>query len=192
MDNPAAEKLDFSCLENIYNGGEAMEQEKKDAVDAVIKQGNGKVSLLCGFGMTELTSVATICYLHCNYKGGSGIPIVRLNCSIVNVVTNEELTYGEQGEVCFSGDTLMLGYYQNEATTNEMIKVHSDGNRWASYRRYWLYHRRWCALYHWTYEETNHYEGHARHGNKDIPRQSGKCHCRLRGSKGKLCCRKSG
>lgn len=130
LDSPTAEKLDFSCLENIYYGGEAMEQDKKDAVDEVIKKGKGKVSLLCGFGMTELTSVATLCYPHCNYRGSSGIPIARLNCSIVNVDTNEELTYGNQGEVCFSGDTLMLGYYQNEAATNEMIKVHSDGNRW--------------------------------------------------------------
>lgn len=130
LDDPFATKTDYSCLENIFYGGEAMEQDKKDAVDAIIRNGNGKASLLCGYGMTELTSAAAINYPHCNLKGSSGIPLVKVNCSIVNVDTNEELTYGEQGEVCFSGDTLMLGYYQNEAATDEMIKVHSDGNRW--------------------------------------------------------------
>ena len=130
LDDPKAKKIDYSCLENIFYGGEAMEQDKKDAIDEIIKNGNGKVSLLCGYGMTELTSAAAINLPYCNQKGSFGIPLARLNCSIVNVDTNEELTYGEQGEVCFSGDTLMLGYHQNEAATNEMIKVHSDGNRW--------------------------------------------------------------
>lgn len=130
LDNPKARKTDYSCLENIFYGGEAMEQDKKDAIDEIIKNGNGKASLLCGYGMTELTSAAAINLPHCNLSGSFGIPLARLNCSIVNVDTNEELTYGEQGEVCFSGDTLMLGYYQDEVATYEMIKIHLDGNRW--------------------------------------------------------------
>lgn len=43
----------------------------------------------------------------------------------------------------------MLEYYQNEVVKNKMIKVYSDGNRGI----------------------------HIGDGYKDIPRQSGKCHC---------------
>lgn len=130
LEDPKAEKTDYSCLENLFYGGEAMDQNKKDAVDRIIKKGNGKAVLRCGYGMTELTSAATVNFPHCNVRGSSGIPLVNVNCSIVNVDNNEELTYGEQGEICFSGDTIMLGYYKNEEATNELIKVHSDGNKW--------------------------------------------------------------
>ena len=54
----------------------------------------------------------------------------KTNCKIVEVGTDDELTYDEIGEICFSGPSVMLGYYGNQAATDEMIHVDADGTRW--------------------------------------------------------------
>ena len=36
----------------------------------------------------------------------------------------------KEGEICFSGKTMMLGYYNNESATNNVIKKHEDGKLW--------------------------------------------------------------
>lgn len=62
--------------------------------------------------------------------GSVGIPFVDMSISIFNLETNEELRYNEIGEVCISGPSVMLGYFDDESATNDMIKIHNDGTRW--------------------------------------------------------------
>ena len=48
---------------------------------------------------------------------------------ILDVDTQKELTYGQEGEICVSSPTMMKGYDQNEAATNEII-FEKNGQRW--------------------------------------------------------------
>lgn len=125
-----AKKDDWSCLKNAYYGGEAMSIDSENAVNSVLRA-FGSDALLCkGLGATELVSASTMTGIGYNTPGSAGIPLVKVNCKIVDSETLEEKQYHEEGEICFSGDTLMLGYFRNQEATDDIIKVHSDGFRW--------------------------------------------------------------
>ncbi len=121
---------DMSYFEQIYYGGEAMKGETEKAINEVLKRCGSKIELLKGLGSTELMSVASQTYPWCNDIGSVGVPLVKMNCKIIQPETCEELKYREQGEICFSGPTLMMGYYNNTQATEEVIRIHEDGERW--------------------------------------------------------------
>lgn len=121
---------DWSCLQHIYYGGEAMSVETELAVNRVLKAHGVKNTLHKGLGATELVSASTMTYDDCNTPGCVGAPLSKINCKIVEPGTTNELTYNQEGEICFAGPTVMIGYYNKLAETNEIIKIHSDGQRW--------------------------------------------------------------
>lgn len=122
--------IDMSCFELLYYGGESMSEEIEHSVNKVLKMNGSQTELCKGLGSTELMSVATQTYPWCNATGSVGIPLVKLICKIIDPQTNRELQYNEQGEICFSGPTLMIGYYNNKEATDEIVKIHADGQRW--------------------------------------------------------------
>jgi long-chain acyl-CoA synthetase len=73
---------------------------------------------------------ATVSYVGCNPPDSVGIPMAKTDCKIVAPGTTDELTYYQEGEICFSGDTMMIGYYNKEEATRDIIKLHSDGKKW--------------------------------------------------------------
>lgn len=123
-------KTDLSCLNHIYYGGEAMNTETEDTINKLILSRGARNKLCKGLGSTEMTSAATVTYEDSNLTGSVGIPLVKVNCKTVDVETGEELQYNEEGELCFAGDTLMVGYYNNQEATDDVIHIHSDGIRW--------------------------------------------------------------
>ena len=124
------EKVDMSCFEHIYYGGEGMSDENEEALNKYLKDCGATVKICKGLGATELMAAATQSFQECNPIGSVGIPLVMTNCRVQDPETEVEMKYGEQGELCFTGPTLMNGYYANLDATNAIIKVHSDGQRW--------------------------------------------------------------
>ena len=123
-------EVDMSCLEQIYYGGEGMSNESEKEIDQLLKRNGAKTELCKGFGATEMTAAATQSYPQCNPIGSVGIPLVKTNCKVVDPETYVEKNYMQDGEICFQGPTLMLGYYENEVASNEMIRLHEDGQKW--------------------------------------------------------------
>ncbi len=124
------EKTDLSCLKYIYYGGEMMAAEIEQAVNDLLLSCGSTSILHKGIGSTEMTSASTATYDECNKPGSVGIPLVRVTAKIVEPGTSTELKYGKEGEVCFSGPTMMMGYYNNQEATDEIVKIHPDGERW--------------------------------------------------------------
>ena len=124
------EKVDMSCFEQIYAGGEAINEEIEKVVNEMLLSCGSKTTLLKGLGATEMTGGATQTYTHCNVPGSVGLPLVRINCKVVSQDSCDELGYNKEGEICYSGDTVMMGYYNNQAATDKIIKIHEDGVRW--------------------------------------------------------------
>ena len=127
---PKIKSTDLSCLNHIYYGGEAMNIETENAVNELITSRGARNRLCKGLGSTEMMSAATVTYEENNVPGSVGIPLVKTNCKTLNTGTGEELHYYEEGEICFSGPTLMMGYFKKDEETDAIVKIHKDGVRW--------------------------------------------------------------
>lgn len=124
------EKIDMTCLKHIYSGGEALDLYTEKKINHLLKLCGAKTKLYNCLGATEMMAGATIIYDSSYKKNSVGIPMVKVGCKIVKPESNEELSYEKEGEVCFSGETLMMGYYNNVTATEEVVKIHKDGKRW--------------------------------------------------------------
>ena len=80
--------------------------------------------------MTE--SVAATCFTvdGVNKPGSVGIPMTGNDYCICIPESQEVLPYGEEGEICVSGPTVMIGYLDNEKETNMVLQYHEDGKLW--------------------------------------------------------------
>lgn len=130
LTNEKLKALDLSCLKTIAYGGEAMNPQKEQEVNELLRACGSSVKISKGLGSTEMVAAATTTREECNTIGNVGIPLARVNCKIVEPGTFDERSYNQIGELCFAGDTLMLGYYNNQEATDAMIHHHPDGIRW--------------------------------------------------------------
>ena len=127
---PQIGKKDMSCFKHLYAGGESMATDVKEAIDTLISSCGAKTKLYICLGSTEMIAGATITYDESYVPGGVGIPMVKVNCKIIDPESGREMTYNEEGEICFSGETMMLGYYNLPEATEEIVKLDENGTRW--------------------------------------------------------------
>ena len=130
LSNKKLMSMDLSCIKTIAYGGEAMNTQKEQDVNNLLRACGSNVKISKGLGSTEMVGAATTTREECNTIGNVGIPLARVNCKIVTPETFDELPYNQIGEICFAGNTLMVGYYHNQEATDALIKYHSDGIRW--------------------------------------------------------------
>ena len=121
---------------NLISGGASLskdlEEELNKVSDGYAEEGvvNNDIIVRQGYGLTENIAMGTYS-MRGAYKFGSiGIPMPYCIIGIFKPGTDEELKYYEEGEICITGPTVMMGYLNNEEETNQVIKVHSDGRRW--------------------------------------------------------------
>ncbi len=122
--------VDLSFLRCPFYGGEKMNESNEKAVNKLLHECGAPNELANGLGATELVSAATLTPYDNIVPESAGIPLPRVNCKIVIPGTVDEVLIGNVGEICFSGTTVMLGYYNNKEATDEIVKTHSDGARW--------------------------------------------------------------
>ena len=127
---PGHENADLSFLKVAVYGGEAMDPQKEQEVNELFKKCGAPFKLGKGIGMTELMGAATITPFGPEMSTSVGIPTQQTNCKIIDPETWRELTYNEEGEICYSGPSVMLGYYHNKQATDEIVKKHPDGKLW--------------------------------------------------------------
>ena len=66
------------------------------------------------------------------YKEGSiGLPFPDTYIKIVKPDTDEEVPYGEEGEILLAGPTVMKEYMNNPAETAKTLRKHADGLTWV-------------------------------------------------------------
>ena len=87
--------------------------------------------IIQGYGMTEVSSAATVAAGLDNKPGSVGIPMVNTVVAAFEPGTDQELPIGQRGELCISGPCLMKGYYNKPEETAILLRRHPDGRVWA-------------------------------------------------------------
>ena len=117
-------RYDLSSLRFIFYGGEGMSKNDEQDVNDVLRACGCKYELKKGLGMTEATSAATATFDNVNDLESVGIPLPKVTVEAVDTATCTEQPYGQEGEICISGPTVMLGYYDNAKASDMLIRTH--------------------------------------------------------------------
>lgn len=128
--SPKMHNYDLSFLINAGAGGDAFSVQMEKDINAFLKEHHCKFGILKGYGMTEIGSVAVICFDNVNKIGSVGIPHCKTVVSTFEPDTETELKYNQMGEICLSTPAVMVGYMGNAEETNKVIRKHSDGTIW--------------------------------------------------------------
>ncbi len=123
--------FDLSFFETAGSGGDTMNAGLEAKLNNFLAEHGCKYPLSQGYGMSEVSSAACCC---CGGRFKSlsvGYPLLTTTIGIFKPDTNIELGYGEEGEICISGPSVMLGYYNNERETENVLRRHEDGNIWV-------------------------------------------------------------
>ena len=123
-------KNKLSFLEAVISGGDFMSESLKEKVDDFLRESGSNAEVRVGYGLTE--SSAATCLTPTNrYKNGSiGIPFPDMYYKIVKIGTHDTVPYNEEGEICISGPTVMMGYINNPEETLQTLRKHDDGKLW--------------------------------------------------------------
>ena len=127
---PNLENLDLSCLKGVFSGGDSLPIELKKRFDKFLKGHGCKVEVREGYGTTECVTASCLTPLTKAKEGSIGIPFPDTYYKIVKVGGEEEVPYGEEGEICLAGPTVMLEYVKHPQETAQTRRVHADGMTW--------------------------------------------------------------
>ena len=122
--------LDLSYVKYVISGGDFLSGPLFDKINNYFQDHGSKAVVFQGYGMTESLAATSVAANEWNKKGSIGIPLPGNHLKIVDPETRKELGINEDGEICVTGPTLMLGYLDNEIETNEVLQIHDDGHVW--------------------------------------------------------------
>ncbi len=128
---PKMKDADLSCLKGVYSGGDSLSVELKKRFDKFLYDHHAVVQVREGYGTTECVTASCLTPSHMAKEGSIGLPFPDTYYKIVRPGTQEEAPYGEDGEICLSGPTVMLGYMNNPEETAQTLQVHPDGLTWV-------------------------------------------------------------
>ena len=127
---PNMEKADFSHLKGVFSGGDSLSIELKKKMDKFLADHKATIKVREGYGTTECVTACCLTPVKLQKEGSIGIPFPDTYFKIVKPDTDEELPYGEEGEIVLSGPTVMLGYYNKPEETAKTLRRHADGLTW--------------------------------------------------------------
>ena len=121
---------DFSSINCIVSGGDIMDEENLVKYNDMFKKYGSSAKIRVGYGLTEACAATCLTPTDMHKSGSIGIPFPDMVYKIVEIGTTKETKPMEDGEICISGPTVMMGYLNDEEETNNALKVHKDGKLW--------------------------------------------------------------
>ena len=126
--------IDLSNMTYPSTGGEKISEKDEHMLNEFLREHGCKVSLLKGYGMCELGSEVSGTTAAEGYQskiGSTGYPILNSIVSAFNIDTDQELKYGEHGEIRVSSPARMKGYFMNAEATEKFFKTDKNGVIWG-------------------------------------------------------------
>ena len=116
LNTPGFDSVDFSRFKLALGGGMAVQRAVAEKWQAV----TGK-PLLEAYGLTETSPAVCINPMNLEaYNGTIGVPIPSTEVSVRND-DDEEMGFGEEGELCVKGPQVMTGYWQRPEETAKVM-----------------------------------------------------------------------
>lgn len=125
------DRVDLSCLKGVFSGGDSLSIELKKRFDAFLANHNTSIPVREGYGTTECVTASCLTPSHMAKEGSIGLPFPDTFYKIVKPGTEEEVPYGEEGEICLAGPTVMMEYINNPEETANTLRRHKDGLTWV-------------------------------------------------------------
>ena len=129
--DPKLRDKDLSFIINYAAGGDSLSRGAEQTVNDFLAAHGARYPIAKGYGMTEVSSAATVAAGLDNKPGSVGIPMVNTVVAAFEPGTDRELPIGQRGELCISGPCLMKGYYNKPEETAILLRRHPDGRVWA-------------------------------------------------------------
>ncbi len=123
-------KADLSALKGVFSGGDSLSPELKKKFDAFLKEHNATIRIREGYGTTECVTASCLTPVSDEREGSIGIPFPDTYYKIVKPDTEEEIPYGNEGEILIAGPTVMKEYTNHPAETAATLRKHADGLTW--------------------------------------------------------------
>lgn len=130
INNPSMKNVDLSNLIGVFCGGDKLSSSLKHRADEFLHQHGANIQIREGYGLTECVTASCVTPYDRFKEGSIGVPLRDMIYRIVEPGTFNELPNGEEGEIIMTGPTLMLGYYKNEAKSEETLKYDENGVCW--------------------------------------------------------------
>ena len=128
---PGMEKKDLSKLKGVFSGGDSLSVELKKKLDKFLKEHGASIQVREGYGTTETVTACCLTPPHIYKEGSIGLPFPDTYIKIVKPDTDQELPYGEEGEILLAGPTVMKEYMNHPDETARTLRQHADGLTWV-------------------------------------------------------------
>lgn len=128
---PSMNNANLSCLKGVFSGGDSLSVELKKKFDKFLYDHQAVIQIREGYGTTECVTASCLTPPLKFKEGSIGIPFADTYYKIVKPGTDEELPYGEEGEILLAGPSVMTGYMNMPDETAATIREHADGLRWV-------------------------------------------------------------
>lgn len=128
---PSMKGADLSSLKGVFSGGDSLSVELKKKLDSFLFDHNARVQVREGYGTTECVTASCLTPPQMHKEGSIGIPFPDTYYKVVKPDTDEELPYGEEGEILLAGPSVMKGYLDMPEETAKTIREHKDGLSWV-------------------------------------------------------------
>lgn len=130
IDSKEMRHADLSFLITLGSGGDTMNSGIEEKLTQFMKDHKIRYPLAQGYGMSELSAAASFCVNRIYKPRSVGVPSPLTVMGIFDPDTGEELGYGQTGEICVSGPTMMKGYWNRPEETSYVMREHDDGTKW--------------------------------------------------------------
>ncbi len=128
---PSMDGADLSCLKGVFSGGDSLSIELKKKFDKFLYDHKAVIQVREGYGTTETVTACCLTPPHMFKEGSIGLPFTDTYIKIVRPGTDEELPYGEEGEILLAGPTVMKEYMNHPDETASTLRTHADGLTWV-------------------------------------------------------------